>query len=223
VTRPLRILAIDDHRLFTEALEALLKFDETIERVDSVETGEQALEWCRTSRPDLVLMDIDLPGMDGIEATRRLRSIYPEVNVVIISAFQQPDVIRRAMEAGAAGFIPKTRAADELARVLQRASIGETSLPSTDLKSVLAALESARRAHNARAEHADITGREIQILQAIADGKSTAAIAGELYLSPATVQSHVKRILSKLQVHSKLDAVTMALRQGLIRLNPSPD
>ena len=167
--------------------------------------------------PDVVLMDIDLPGIDGIEATRRIRELSPLTQVVIITAYQEPAVMAQAIEAGACGFVPKTETADQLVGVIRGAAAGEMILPSGDIRAVLGKLQAAQRARNDADRLIDqLTSREIQILQSIAQGRSTKEVAESLFISQLTVQTHVKNILGKLGVHSKLEAVTFALRHDLI-------
>jgi DNA-binding NarL/FixJ family response regulator len=217
---PVRVLIIDDHRMFADALQLLLRGEEGIDLAATASTAEEALEISESMRPDVVLMDIDLPGIDGIEATRMFRQRQPGVTVVIITAYQQPDVIAAAIDAGASGYVPKTHAADELVSVIRRAALGEMVLPSRDIGAILGRLQRAREIRTDEGHLvARLTPRELEVLQSLADGKSTAEIAQALFISPRTVRTHVKSVLAKLGVHSKLEAVTMALRYGVIRVD----
>jgi DNA-binding NarL/FixJ family response regulator len=211
------VLLIDDHRMFSDALELLLKGESGLTMIGAAGSAEDALDMCRDRCPNVVLMDIDLPGMDGIQATRRVKKLCPDAQVVIITALQQPDLISRAIENGACGYVPKTHAADELVSVIKRAAEGDMILPSGEIGAILERLQHARRM---RSEADQLLGllsnREIQILQALSEAKSTSEVAAALFISPLTVQSHVKSILAKLGVRSKLEAVMMALRHGLI-------
>jgi DNA-binding NarL/FixJ family response regulator len=224
MTAPIRVLVVDDHRMFAEALEMLLAGEENVEIAGAVGTGEEALEVVARVDLGVVLMDIDLPGIDGIEATRRIRELSPSTQVVIITAYQEPAVMARAIEAGACGFVPKTQTADQLVGVIRGAAAGEMILPSGDIRAVLGKLQATQRATTDAGWLIDqLTSREIQILQAIAQGSSTREVAESLFISQLTVQTHVKNILAKLGVHSKLQAVTFALRQGVIRISSSGD
>ncbi len=219
MTDPIRVLIIDDHRMFADALQLLLGGEDDIDMAAAASTAEEALEVAGTVLPDVVLMDIDLPGIDGIEATRILRQRQPQARVVIITAFQQPDVIASAIDAGASGYVPKTHAADELVGVIRRAAAGEMVLPSKDIGAILGRLQKVREIRTDEGQLvARLTPRELEVLQLLADGKSTAVIAQSLFISPRTVRSHVKSVLAKLGAHSKLEAVTMALRYGVIRV-----
>jgi len=225
---PIRVLVVDDHRLFTQALELLLRGEDGIQVVGSAETGEEALELCRTTPVDVALVDIDLPGMDGIAVTTRLQSERPDVRVVVITAFQQPDVILRAVRAGASGYIMKTDVADSLVDAIRLAMAGSMVLPAGKLGPAVSVTgawgssppverQPARSAGGPRRADGPLSEREIEILQAIADGTSTLEMAEALAISEHTVRTHVKRILSKLEVHSKAEAVMVGVRLGLIR------
>jgi NarL family two-component system response regulator LiaR len=220
MTGPIRVLLVDDHQMFADALELLLASEEGIESLGAVASGEQMVEVCERECPDVVLMDIDLPGMDGVDATRLLTQLCPDAQVVAITALQPGDVMARVIEAGATGFVPKTQAADLLIDVIRRAAIGEIVLPAQDTVALLLRLGQAHeRRADARRLTEQLTEREVEILQAIADGRSTDEIAREMFISPHTVHSHVGRILTKLGLHSKLEAVLFSLREGLIRLS----
>ena len=215
----LKVFVVDDHRMFTDALEVLLESEKDVVLVGRAGTGEEALETLRDDCPDVLLMDVDLPGMDGIEATRRVKEMCPSTNVVVITAFQTRETIARAIEAGASGYIPKTRAADELVDVIKLAASGETIMPAEEIAPVLARLQDGRQLRtDEEMRLTQLTSREVEILQCFAEGNSVKEVARLLYISPGTVQTHTKNILAKLGVHSKLEAVTLALRHDVIRL-----
>jgi DNA-binding NarL/FixJ family response regulator len=206
--------------MFADALELLLAAEEGMESMGAVASGEQMAEICQRECPDVVLMDIDLPGMDGVEATRVVTQLCPQAQVVAITALQPGDVMARAIEAGATGFVPKTQAADLLIDVIRRAATGEIVLPTHDTASMLLKLgEMHERRADARRLTEQLSEREVQVLQLVADGCSTEEIAQAMFISPHTVHSHVGSILTKLGLHSKLEAVLFALREGLIRLS----
>jgi len=208
---------VDDHRLFNQAMKLLLRGEEANQVVGAAETGEGALEFCRESPVDVALVDIDLPGMDGIAATRLLRELQPGPQVVVITAFQQPEVIAEAVRAGACGYIVKTDVADTLVGAIRLATAGKMVLPAGNLSRMVSPFRPPPPQSQARqAEESPLTDREIQILEAVADGKSTFQMAEAFLISVSTVRSHVKSILSKLGVHSKAEAVMKAVRLGLI-------
>jgi DNA-binding NarL/FixJ family response regulator len=219
VTGSVRVLVVDDHQMFADALVALLEVEEGVEVIGAVGSGEEALDVCGPGRPDVVLMDIDLPGMDGIQATRGVLRICPEAKVVGISAMRDPQLLARAVAAGASGFVPKTRAAEELIRAVRAAAAGEMVLPEGDLAPVLERLRNgAERSSDVDARFATMTRREIEVLQAFTDGLSTDEVAARFRIGVRTVRSHVENVLMKLGVHSKLEAVLLGLRAGVLRL-----
>jgi DNA-binding NarL/FixJ family response regulator len=216
---PIRILVVEDHRMFAEALVMLLGGEEGIVTTGIAGTGEEALASLSETAPDVVLMDLDLPGMTGVEAIRRIRKLSPSTQVVVITALQDPTEMVAAMSAGACGFVPKTEAADDLVGMIRRAVAGDIVLPGRSLREALIKLQAAQRSRSDAERLLDqLTSREIQLLQAMAEGASTHELAQRLFISQMTVQTHVKNILAKLGVHSKLEAVTFALRHGVIKI-----
>jgi DNA-binding NarL/FixJ family response regulator len=212
-----RVMVVEDHRMFADALRLLLDAEPEFAFVGTADSGEEALQMADRDCPDVVLMDVELPGIDGIEATRRLVDRCPEAKVVAISALQPDDVMAEAIRAGAVGFVPKTQAADQLIDVVRQAAAGEIVLPAENLAGTLQRLERARRAErNAAKALGQLTEREREILRAIAEGKDTADIGRRLFISPHTVHAHTRSIFMKLGVRSKLDAVLLALRRGII-------
>jgi DNA-binding NarL/FixJ family response regulator len=211
--RMIDVLVVDDHEMFSEALAMLLAHQPDVRLVGSAREAEEALRLCLAETPDIVLMDIDLPEVDGVEATRRIRSACPDTKVIVLTGIDSLVVIASALAAGACGYVPKTRAVDDLMTVLHRAAAGELVMPEADLAPVLEQLR-AGRPESADGALRRLTPREAEILRALADGAGIPEIATSLGISAQTVQSHVKNILAKLGVHSRLEAVTLAWRAG---------
>ncbi|MGH2723147.1 MAG: response regulator transcription factor [Actinomycetota bacterium] len=210
------VLLVEDHQMFADALELLLETELDIEGFRKAGSAEDGLAACQERCPDMVLMDVDLPGMDGIEATGRVLETCPDTHVVIITGLQSDRVLAGGIAAGANGFVPKTQAADELMGVLRRAAAGEIVLPHGDVTPLLRSMQTSATLDEPGARLARLTPREIEILQSLAEGRSTEEVAETLFISPRTVYSHVGSILPKLGVRSKLEAVVMALRHGVI-------
>jgi two-component system nitrate/nitrite response regulator NarL len=203
-----RVLVVDGHELYSEALTMLLRRQEDVDLVGAAADAEEALALVQARGPDVILVDLDLPGLDGIGTTRKLRHASPEV-------IDDPGVIADAIAAGACGYVTKTRAVEELMDVIRRAAAGELVMLERDLAPVLDRLQDVRPRSTGERAIRRLTPRETEILQALALGETTAQVAASLGISALTVQSHVKSILAKLGVHSKIEAVTMAWRHGL--------
>jgi DNA-binding NarL/FixJ family response regulator len=209
----IRVLVVDDHEMFSEALGLLLGRQPDIRLVGSAQHADEAMGML-AEEPDVVLMDLDMPGTNGIEATRRIREAIPEVKIVLLTAVQSPEIIAEALAAGACGYVPKTRAVEELMDVVRRAAAGEIVMPERDLAAVVEQLHGPRVSPGEAALRR-LTPRETEILQGLAAGETASEIAASLGISALTVQSHVKSVLAKLGVHSKIEAVTLAWRHGL--------
>jgi DNA-binding NarL/FixJ family response regulator len=220
--RPIRLLICDDHRILGDALAMLVGMDDGLELVaDPFNRAETALASIAELQPDVVLMDVDLPGMNGIEATRAIVTERPATKVVVMSGSSDPDAMMvAAIGAGAAGFLPKTEAASKILNSVRAAAGGETLLDSTTLMRVLRQVGDAKATRGAlEGKTSRLTEREVQVLQSVAEGESNADIAGKLFLSVHTVQTHVRNILVKLEVHSKLQAVALAVKAGAITVS----
>ncbi len=207
---PVRVMIVDDHTMVRRGLTLFLKSYDDMLMVAEADGGEAAIELCATSMPDVVLMDMKMPGMDGVTATRLIHKQYPGVRVIALTSFKEGNLIHNALQAGAIGYLLKDVTADELVRAIRAAKAGRPSLsPEAAEVLVQASNESPRPG-------GDLTERERQVLEQMAKGMNNTQIAANLVISPSTVKSHVSNILSKLSVTSRSEAVALALRLGLI-------
>ncbi len=216
---PISLLICDDHKILTDALAMVVERDAGLRMVaPPVHTPEEAIDLCREHRPDVVLMDIVFKGpMDGIEATRRIKEDSPATKVVIMTAHDDERLLVEAVEAGASGFLGKGEAADEVLGAAKAAAEGEVLIDPFTLTRLLHQVAKERDARReAQALLDELTDREREVLQLLAEGMRNDDIAQKLFISPQTVQTHVRNILAKLGVHSKLEAVAFAVKHGAI-------
>jgi DNA-binding NarL/FixJ family response regulator len=214
-TARIRVLLVDDHRMFAQAVRVLLQGEEGLEIAGTARSAEEALALVERVCPDVVVMDIDLPGLDGIEATRKVRERCPETGVVVITALRDESLITQAVEAGAHGFLWKTRAAEDLVRAIRNVAEGELALPQEGLLPLVQRVDGIRKIRSElESALASLTPREIDVLQALDEGATTDDIADRFGVAPATVQSHVNAILTKLGVHTRLQAVVLFRNGG---------
>jgi RNA polymerase sigma factor (sigma-70 family) len=213
------LLICDDHKILTDALATVVGLDPTLVMVTPpVHDPETAIDVCTEQLPDVVLMDIVFKGgMSGIEATRRIKEVSPSTKVVIMTAHDEDRLLVEAVEAGASGFLGKDEAAEELLSAAKSAADGEVLIDPATLTRLLAQVAREREAQrDAQNLLDDLTEREREILQLLAEGMRNDDIATKLFISPQTVQTHVRNILGKLRVHSKLEAVAFAVKHGAI-------
>lgn len=212
----MRLLLADDHTLFRSSLRSLLEA-RGLEVVGEASDGRQAVEMAERIRPDLVLMDLSMPVLNGIEATRQLTAKSPEIKVVILTASMEDEDLFEALRAGASGYLLKNLEADSFFDLLDRALAGEPALTPQLSRKVLQALS---KPHTARPAHEDpdaLTDREREVLELMVDGvTSNRQLARRLDVSENTVKFHVRNILDKLHLHNRAQAVSHALRHGMV-------
>jgi DNA-binding NarL/FixJ family response regulator len=216
---PSTLVICDDHKILTDALAMVVERDTELRLVaPPVHTAEEAVEICAEHRPDVVLMDIVFKGgIDGIEATRRIKALSPATKVVIMTAHDDERLLVEAVEAGASGFLGKDEAADEVLAAAKAAAEGEVLIDPATLTRLLHQVALEREARRDALHLLDsLTEREREILELLAEGMRNDDIAQKLFISPQTVQTHVRNLLSKLGVHSKLEAVAFAVKNGAI-------
>ena len=217
--RPVTLLICDDHRVLTDALAIVVGLDAGLELVaPPVQDPQSAIDLCAEFLPDVVLMDVDLKSaMSGIDATRAIKENSPATKVIIMTAHDDDRLLVDAVEAGASGFLSKDDAAEDVLAAVKSAAEGEVLIDPGTLARLLPQVAREReQQRDALALLGDLTDREREILGLLAQGMRNEDIATQLYISPQTVQTHVRNILGKLRVHSKLEAVTFAVRHGAI-------
>ncbi|MDX6673501.1 MAG: two-component system, NarL family, response regulator LiaR [Solirubrobacteraceae bacterium] len=211
----LRVLVVDDHRLFRSGLRDVLE-ESGIAIAGEADSGEEALELAPAMSPDVVIMDLTLPGISGAEATRRLLAADPKLTVLVVTVSADGDDIDEALAAGARGYLLKDATARELVAGVRAAAAGEAPLSPPVAARLVASMRDARRARDAAGDPADLSERELQVLRLISEGRDNTQIARALYISPETVKDHVSHILSKLGVENRIQAAVYAVRTDLV-------
>jgi len=203
-------MLVDDHTMVRRGLATFLKIFDDLQLVGEAENGETAIQLCAEVLPDVILMDMALPVMDGATATRAIRQQFPQVQVIVLTSFKEGELIKNALEAGAIGYLLKDVSADELVGAIRAAHAGRATL------SPEAAQALVETSNQPPAPGLTLTEREREVLALMIEGLNNTQIAGRLTVSPSTIKSHVSNILAKLGVASRTEAVTLALRNRII-------
>jgi DNA-binding NarL/FixJ family response regulator len=210
-----RVLIVEDDALMRAGLRGILEREPALEVVGEAEDGREALELARRARPDVVLMDIRMPGVDGISATRELLAALPETRVMILTTFEQDDYIFGALRAGASGFLLKRTRPEDLVAAIHTIAAGD-SLLSPSVTSRVIARMAQRPAVGAEGGADRLTTREREVLRLVARGLSNAEIAAELVIEESTVKTHTKRLVGKLGLRDRVQVVIYAYEHGLV-------
>jgi DNA-binding NarL/FixJ family response regulator len=210
-----RVVVVDDNELLRAGLVTVLASDPAIEVVGEASDGPAGVRLATAAAPDVVLMDVEMPGGDGLAATRALRVGAPAVRVLVLTMFDLDEYVLEALRAGASGFLVKTTGPGELTTAVRACAAGETTVGPSVLARLVDSFVSRAPDPEPVAGLADLTERECDVLRSMARGRSNAEIAAELYLAETTVKTHVARILAKLQVRDRVQAVVLAHRAGL--------
>jgi DNA-binding NarL/FixJ family response regulator len=221
----IRVLAADDQRVVREGLAMLLGLLPDVEVVGTAADGEQALALADELRPDVILMDLRMPRVDGVEATRRLRASHPEIKVVVLTTYADDRSVIEALRAGALGYLTKDAGADEIRQALQRVADGQASLDPAVQMHLIEAITTTNATSDPSATSVaelpdGLTPREAEVLGLIGAGLSNAEIAAQLFVSEATVKSHVNHLLPKIGARDRAQAVGYAYRHGLVPPGP---
>ena len=208
-SKPIRVMVVDDHTMVRRGLATFLKVYDDLKLAGEADNAESAIQLCAEIKPDVILMDMVLPDMDGAVATRLIRQQFPLIQIIALTSFKGGSLIKNALEAGAIGYLLKDVSADELARAIRAAHAGRATLSPEAAQALVAVTNQPPPGLN-------LTEREREVLELIIEGLNNTQIAGRLTVSPSTVKSHVSNILAKLGVASRTEAVTLALRSGIL-------
>ncbi|HSR20422.1 MAG TPA: response regulator transcription factor [Anaerolineales bacterium] len=212
-----RLLLVDDHAVIRSGLKMLLSAEGDVEIVGEAGTAAEAIEIAGRTAPDVILMDIGLPDVSGIDATREIKKRFPQVAVVALTIHEDEEYFFKMLEAGAAGYVPKRAAPEELVTAIRAAASGEVYLYPSLAKLLVTDYLSQEHAPADRATLDGLTEREREVLAYLAEGTSNDEIAASLVISPKTVERHRENIMRKLNLHSRAELVRYAIRRGIIQ------
>ena len=215
MSEPITVLLVDDHQMVRQGVRAFLDTQADINVVGEAAEGEGAISLTIEYAPDVVLMDLIMPGMDGVEATRRIKAASPRTQVIVLTSYHQDEHIFPAIRAGALSYILKNVGAAELGEIIRRAAAGEAVLHPKVAARVVQELSGARQEN--LNPFTELSEREFEVLRLVADGKKNAEIAQILVISEKTVKNHVSNILSKLHLADRTQAAVYAWREGIVR------
>jgi DNA-binding NarL/FixJ family response regulator len=218
IGQPVRLLLADDHRMLRESLRRSME-DNGFDVVGEAPDGAEAVRLAEELHPDVILMDVTMPVLDGVEATRQVRDRVPGTQVVILTMHADREVLVDAIRAGAAGYLVKDCSTEEVVDTVRKAAAGETALSAELAASMLGEVRDLVRREEAAGAEPIISKREEEVLQLIADGLSTTEVAAKLYISVKTVKNHLASIYQKLDTRDRTQAVLQAVRMGIIRLD----
>ena len=212
MSNPIRVVLVDDHDVVRSGLSAFLIVHDDLDLIGEARDGQEAVHLCQKLSPDVVLMDMMMPVMNGAEATQAIRSNNPNTQVIVLTSFKEDDLVHQALEAGAIGYLLKNVSADELANAIRAAHAGRPTLAPEATEALIHSTTRAARHQIGD----DLTEREREVLALIIDGLNNSEIADRLIVSRSTIRFHVSNILSKLHVSSRTEAVTVALKNNLL-------
>jgi two-component system response regulator NreC len=213
----IRLLLVDDHAVVRSGLKMLLASEADVEIVGEAGSGSEAVAVTGSARPDVILMDIGLPDMTGIEATRVIKSQFPKIAIVALTIHEDEEYFFKMLEAGASGYVPKRAAPEELLTAIRAAALGEVYLYPSLAKLLVKDYLSTEHAAEHKPTLDGLTGREQEVLSLLAEGAANDRIAESLVISPKTVERHRENIMHKLNLHSRSELVRYAIRKGIIK------
>ena len=210
----IKVLLAEDHTIVRQGLRSLLDGETEIEVVGEAEDGRQAIEQAQRLLPDVVLMDITMPVLNGLEATRQIKKLFPQVKVLVLTVHSTEEYIFQILRAGASGYVVKQAAVSELVQAIQTVYQGDSFLSSSISRRVVE--EYGRRAEAMEDKHDKLTDREREVLQLVAEGRTNREIAQLLHVTVKTVEAHRKHVMDKLSLHSTAELTRYALRKGMV-------
>jgi NarL family two-component system response regulator LiaR len=212
LSQPIQVMLVDDHNVVRSGLATFLRAYDDLELVGEAKNGSEALHLCREKKPDVILMDLIMPEMDGIAATRAILADYPEIKIIAMTSFEDEQLVQGVLAAGAISYLIKNVTSDELAKAIRDAVSGRSTLSPEAARVLVQATRPTKQ------PLFDLTEREMEVLNLVAHGQSNQHIADSLVISLATVKAHISSILSKLQVSSRAEASAYAVKHKLVSL-----
>jgi len=212
ISPTIKVMLVDDHNVVRSGLATFLRAYDDLELVGEARNGLEAINLCRQKKPDVILMDLMMPEMDGVTATRAILGDYPDIKIIAMTSFEEEYLVQGVLAAGAISYLLKNVTADELVKAIRAASAGKSTLSPEAVKALIHATRPT--------EHPwlDLTEREMEVLNLVVQGKSNQQIAEAMFLSLATVKAHISNILSKLQVSSRAEAIAYAIKNKIVSL-----
>jgi NarL family two-component system response regulator LiaR len=208
--KAIRVMVVDDHAMVRTGLAAFLEISDDLDLVGQATNGRQAVALCERSQPNVILMDLVMPEMDGVTATRTIRERWPQVQVIALTSFQEKELVRDALQAGAIGYLLKNVSIDDLTEAVRAAHAGRSTLAPEAIQALI------RVESQEPVPGDDLTPREREVLALLVEGLSNPGISKRLVISLGTTRSHVGKILSKLEVSNRAEAIAVAIRRNLV-------
>jgi NarL family two-component system response regulator LiaR len=211
-SQTIRVMLVDDHNVVRSGLATFLRAYDDLELVGEARNGVEAVNLCHRGKPDVILMDLIMPEMDGIAATRAILADYPEIKIIAITSFEEEELVHGVLAAGAISYLLKNVTSDELAAAIRAASLGKSTLSPEAARVLVQATRPTEQ------PWLELTEREMEVLNLVVQGQSNRQIADAMFISVATVKAHVSSILSKLQVSSRAEAIAYAIKHKIVSL-----
>lgn len=214
--RKTRVIIADDHAVLRDSLQSYLALAPDMEVVAAVQTADAAIDAVRTANPDVILMDIDMPGMDCFDAARRIRASHPNIRVIFLSAFMHDRYVEQALRAGASGYVTKGDPGDAILRAIRSVAAGNSAFSPAIQARIVVGNDGPRLGETVKTTASTISARELEVLRQIARGLTNKEIAAKMTLSTRTVDRHVSRLMTKLDIHDRVSLARYAIREGLV-------